>query len=173
DFQKIVAAHAWLAWHPGGDDHDIRILQLGIFVGALQFRDVAFDWCGLGEVERLALGNAIHHVEQHDLAKLPEPGKMGKRAADLTRADQRNSITRHEHPLSSTPKPDPPEPAQAKGWLNAILSARKVLIVGLTTRDRNWALDEALTENSLATQAGGLTEIDRDVADRIACHHNS
>jgi hypothetical protein len=32
---------------------------------------------------------------------------MGKRAADLTRADQRNSITRHEHPLSSTPKPAP------------------------------------------------------------------
>jgi hypothetical protein len=96
---------------------------------------------------------------------------MGKRAADLTRADQRNTITRHEHPLSSTPTCPAGEPVQARGWLNAILSARKVLIVGLTRRDRNWALDEALTDNSLATPAGGLTEIDHDGADRIACRN--
>src|SRR5262249_28022118 len=111
DFEEIVAAHAWFARHAGGDDYDVGILQFGIFVGALEFRDVTFDRRGLGEVERLALGDAVYHVEQHDLAKLPEPGEMGKRSADLTRADQRNSITRHEHPLSFDAKTCPKGPS--------------------------------------------------------------
>jgi len=45
------------------------------------------------------LGNAVDNVKQNDLAKLPDRRKMGKRAADLTRADQRNTITRHDIPF--------------------------------------------------------------------------
>ena len=99
DLDEIVAAHAGLARHAGGDDHHIGILQLGIFVGALEFRHIAFDRRRLGQVERLALRHAVDHVEQDDFAKLPDTGKMGKGAADLARADQRNTITRHEIPF--------------------------------------------------------------------------
>jgi hypothetical protein len=53
----------------------------------------------LGKVQGLALGNAVDNVEQNDLAKLPDRSKMRKGATDLTRADQRNAITRHENPL--------------------------------------------------------------------------
>jgi hypothetical protein len=63
---------------------------------------------------------------------------MGDRAADLARADERNAITRHKNPLCSTPKPAPQGLVHAKGWLNAILSARKVL-VAVEARDRGRA----------------------------------
>ena len=37
DLDQVVAAHAGLARHAGGDDHDIGVLELGIFVGARIF----------------------------------------------------------------------------------------------------------------------------------------
>jgi hypothetical protein len=33
------------------------------------------------------LRHTVNHVEQHNLAELPDAGKMGQRAADLTGAN--------------------------------------------------------------------------------------
>ena len=53
------------------------------------------DRRGLGDVERLALRDAFHDVEHHDVAELFEADEVGERAADLAGADQRNLVTRH------------------------------------------------------------------------------
>ena len=53
------------------------------------------DRRGLGDVERLALRNALHDVEHHDVTELFEADEVGQRAADLAGADQRNLVTRH------------------------------------------------------------------------------
>jgi hypothetical protein len=72
------------------------------------------------------LRHAVDHVEQDDLAEFPDAGKMGKRAADLARADQRYAITRHENPLRWMTAREVlrPEP-QREIWLNAIGPTRK------------------------------------------------
>ena len=71
DLEEIVAAHAGFPRHAGGDDHHIGVLDLGIFVGALDFRAVFLDRGGLRQVERLALRHAVDHVEQHHFAEVP------------------------------------------------------------------------------------------------------
>jgi hypothetical protein len=48
-----------------------------------------------GDVERLALRDAFHDVEQDDVAEMFEADEVGERAADLTGADQCNLMTRH------------------------------------------------------------------------------
>ena len=53
------------------------------------------DRRGFGEVERLALRNALGNVEQHDIAKLLEADQMSEGAADLACTDQCNLGTRH------------------------------------------------------------------------------
>jgi hypothetical protein len=57
DAQKIVAAHAGLARHAGGDDADIGAFDGLIVVGTRQLGVEAVDRRGLGDVERLALRN--------------------------------------------------------------------------------------------------------------------
>ena len=69
--------------------------------------------------------HAFDHVEQHDFAKLFEPGEMGEGAADLAGADQRNSITRHEIPFRLAARALSRAEHQCEGWLNAIRSSRK------------------------------------------------
>ena len=96
DAEQIVAAHARLARHAGGDDHDIGARDVGVGVGALELRVEAFDRAGLGDVERLALRQALHDVEQHDVAQLLQGDEMGERAADLSAADQRDFLAGHE-----------------------------------------------------------------------------
>ncbi len=96
DAQKIVAAHAGLARHAGGDDHHIGALDVGIGIGAAHLHVEAFDGAGLGEVQRLALRQPLHDVEHHDVAKLLEGDEMGERAADLSTADERDLLAGHE-----------------------------------------------------------------------------
>ena len=103
DLEEIVAAHAGFPRHAGGDDHHIGVLDLGIFVGALDFRAVFLDRRGLRQVERLALRHAVDHVEQHDFAEVPEARKMSERAADLACADQCNATACHGSLLELTP----------------------------------------------------------------------
>ena len=91
DLEEIVAAHAGFPRHAGGDDHDIGVLDLGIFVSALDLGAIALDRRCLPEIERLALRDAIDHVEQHDFAEIPQARKMRERAADLPSPDQRNT----------------------------------------------------------------------------------
>jgi hypothetical protein len=49
----------------------------------------------LDEIQRLALRNAFGDVEHHDIAELLETDQKRQRAADLTRAYQRNLVSRH------------------------------------------------------------------------------
>ena len=48
-----------------------------------------------GEVERLALRDALGDVEQDDVAEFLQADEMRERAADLAGADQRNLVARH------------------------------------------------------------------------------
>ena len=54
------------------------------------------DRAGLGDVERLALGNALGDVEQDDVAKLAHRREVGEGAADHSGADQRDLLASHE-----------------------------------------------------------------------------
>ena len=73
DAEQIVAAHARLARHAGGDDADVGALDRLVGIGAGKRGVEAFDRGGLDEIERLALRNALHDVEQDDVAELLEP----------------------------------------------------------------------------------------------------
>ena len=95
DAEQIVAAHAGLARHAGGDDADIGAVDRVVGIGAGELGVEAVDRRGLGEVERLALRDAFGDVEQHDVAELLEADEVGERAADLAGADQCNLGTRH------------------------------------------------------------------------------
>ena len=95
DVEQIVAAHARLARHAGGDDAHIGAFDGIVAVGAGELGVEIVDRRGLGDVERLALRDALHDVEHHDVAELFEADEMGERAADLAGADQRNLVTRH------------------------------------------------------------------------------
>ena len=95
DAEKVVAAHAGLARHAGGDDADLGAVDRIVGVGAGHARVEAVDRRRLDQVERLALRNALGDVEQHDVAELLEADEMGKRAADLAGTDQCNLGTRH------------------------------------------------------------------------------
>ncbi len=55
----------------------------------------AVDRRRFGEIERLALRNALSDVEQNDVAELLEADQMGERAADLPSPDQCDLRTRH------------------------------------------------------------------------------
>jgi hypothetical protein len=52
----------------------------------------------LHDVERLARGDAAEHVEQHDVAQLLEPDKVGERAADIAGADEGDLVAGHTVP---------------------------------------------------------------------------
>ena len=92
DLEQVVAAHARLARHAGGDDADVGALDGGVARRAGELGVEAGDRRGLGDVERLALGHAFDDVEEDDVAEFLEADEMGERAADLTGADQRDPL---------------------------------------------------------------------------------
>ena len=71
DAEQVVAAHAGLARHAGGDDADVGAFDRLVGVGAGDLGVEAVDRRGLRDVERLALRDAFDDVEQHDVAELP------------------------------------------------------------------------------------------------------
>ncbi len=95
DPEQIVAAHPGLSGDSGGDDADVGVGDLGIILGAGQPDVIAFDRAGLGEIEALALRNALGDVDHHDVAKLLDRREMGERAADIAGADQRDLLASH------------------------------------------------------------------------------
>ena len=95
DAEQIVAAHAGLARHAGGDDADRGALDRVVGIGARHAGIEAVDRRGLGNIERLALRNAFRDVEHHDVAELTQSDEVGERSADLAGADQSNLGTRH------------------------------------------------------------------------------
>ena len=99
DREQVVATHAGLARHAGGDDHHVGALDGRVVLGAAERRVEAFHRAALGEVQRLALGHAFDDVEEHDVAKILERGEVGERAADIARADQRDLAACHRYSL--------------------------------------------------------------------------
>jgi hypothetical protein len=95
DAQKVVAAHPRLARDTGGDDAHIRAGDVGVVVGALQLGVELFRRAAFGDVERLALRDALGDVEQDDIAQFLQRGEMGERAPDLPRADERDLGSGH------------------------------------------------------------------------------
>ncbi len=95
DAQEIVTAHARLARDAGGHDADRGALERLIGVHAGKADVVTVDRRRLGDVEGLALRNALGDVEQHHVAEFLETHKVRERAADLACADQCNFWTCH------------------------------------------------------------------------------
>ena len=96
DFEQVVAAHAGLARHAGGDDHHVGAGDVLVFGRALDGGVEAFDRAGLAEIERLALRHAVDDVEQDHVAQLLDRHQMRQRAANLPRTDQSDLLARHE-----------------------------------------------------------------------------
>ena len=93
--EQVVAAHAGLARHAGGDDADVGAVERFVGVGAGVVRVEAVDRRGLRDVERLALRHALGDVEQHDVAQFFQADEMSQRSADLAGANQSNLVARH------------------------------------------------------------------------------
>ena len=115
DAEQIVAAHAGLARHAGGDDAHVGAFDGLVGVGAGEFRVEALDRRGLRDVERFALRDALRDVEHHDVAEFFEADQVSERAADLAGADQCNLLARHEEatPIDGAPR------NRGRRWLNA------------------------------------------------------
>ena len=95
DVEQIVAAHARLARHAGGNNAHISAFDRVVVVCAGELGVEIIDRRGLRDIERLALRDALHDVEHHDVAELFQSDEVGERTADLAGADQRNLVTRH------------------------------------------------------------------------------
>ena len=95
DADQVVAAHAGLARHAGGDDDHVGALDVLIGLRADVGGVEAVDRRGFGDVEPLALRDAFGDVEQHDVAEFLQPGEMGERAADLAGADEGDLLAGH------------------------------------------------------------------------------
>ena len=83
----VWAAHAGSARHAGGDDANIGTCDIGVVLRALERGVEAFGGAGLGDVERLAVGNALDDVEKDDVTEFLE-GRLGGGAAPLLRLCQ-------------------------------------------------------------------------------------
>ena len=87
DAEQVVAAHAGLARHAGGDHHDFGASGRFVVGRAADGRVHADDGAGLVHIERLALGQALDDVDQDDIgvAALGQP--LGGRRAHIARPD--------------------------------------------------------------------------------------
>src|SRR5205823_1381345 len=68
--EQVVATHAWLARNAGGDDYNVGVRGIGVVVGAGDDRIALLDGHGFEQVERFALGHALHDVDQHHIGQL-------------------------------------------------------------------------------------------------------
>ncbi len=95
DAEQVVAAHAGLARHAGGDDDDVGAGDGGIVARAGELGVEALDRTRFGEIERLALRDAVDDVEEDDVAEFLQRRQMRQGAADLAGSDQCNLLARH------------------------------------------------------------------------------
>ena len=79
----------------GGDDADVGAGDGLVAAGAGEGGVELGDRAGLGDVESLALGDAVGDVEEDDVAELAGRREMGQRAPDLPRTDQRDLRSCH------------------------------------------------------------------------------
>ncbi len=104
---EVVAAHAGLARHAGGDDHHVGALRSPHSRCAPTYlASKPSTGRGLGDVEPLALRDAFRDVEEDDVAEFLQADEVGERAADLSGADERDLLAGHEEKIlasSATP----------------------------------------------------------------------
>ena len=96
DAEQVVAAHARLARHTGGDDHHVRAGNVGIVVGAAELSVEALDRPALAEVERLALRNPLRNVEQDDVAEFAHRREVSEGSTDHSGADEGDLLAGHQ-----------------------------------------------------------------------------
>ena len=65
--QKVIAAHAGLAWNSGGDDDDVGVGRVGVVVRADDVGIALLDRHGLEQVETLSLRDAFDDVDEDDV----------------------------------------------------------------------------------------------------------
>ena len=90
--EQVVAAHSGLARNAGSDDHDVGVGGIGVIVGA---RDVAVALLhrhGLQQIERLALGNSLHDVDEHDIGQFLGSDPMGRGGPNISCSYNRNLL---------------------------------------------------------------------------------
>ena len=93
DAEQIVAAHAGLTRHAGGDDDHVGALDHRIIVRAAEAHMKTLLRGRLREVESFSLRDAFGDVEEGDVPEFLQGGNMGERTADLAGADQRDLLT--------------------------------------------------------------------------------
>ena len=91
DAEQIVAAHAGLARHAGGDDADVGALDRLVGIGAGELGVEAVDRRGLGDVERLALRDAFGDVEHARRRRVPSGRRDGRACRRSGRRRSRQS----------------------------------------------------------------------------------
>ena len=79
--EQIVAAHARLAGNARGDDHDVGMRRGRVVVGAGHMHIAPFDRHCLQQVEGLALGNALHDVDQDNIGQFLGSDPVGRGGA--------------------------------------------------------------------------------------------
>ena len=71
-----------LRGNTGGDDADVGAFDVSVFARTGELGIEAFDRAGLGNVETLALRDAVGNVEQDDVAEFLQTAEMRQRSTD-------------------------------------------------------------------------------------------
>src|SRR5207244_1584096 len=98
-----TASRAWRARHAGAHGGHIGAADVRVVVGAGQAHVEALDGAAFQQVERLPLRQALDHVEEDDVAEALERCEVRQRAADHSRADERDLLAGHAFPHSVCP----------------------------------------------------------------------
>ncbi|CAE7441237.1 dapC, partial [Symbiodinium necroappetens] len=94
---EVVAAHPGLAGESGGDDDDVRALDVLVVARALDRGVESLDRRAAGEVDRLALGDAlfVRDVQEDDIAQLLGGGPHGAGGPDIASTDDSDLRATH------------------------------------------------------------------------------
>ena len=90
--EQVVAAHPGLAGEARGDDDDVAARGVGVVVRADHPGVVPDDRRRLGQVEALALGQALDDVDEDDVGEPRFGDPLGGRRADVAGADDRDLV---------------------------------------------------------------------------------
>ena len=93
--QQVVAAHPRLPGEAGRDDDDVAARGVGIVVRAEDPGVVAHDRGRLGEIETLALRQALDDVDQDDVREAGLGDPLGGGRADVPGADDGDLVAGH------------------------------------------------------------------------------
>ena len=100
DPEQIIAAHPRLARHTGCDDDHIGTGEVGVVAGPHHGGIEAFHRGCFSDIQRLAFGDAIGEIEQHNVAEVLHAGEQRQRPANIASADQCDFVASHSLVLS-------------------------------------------------------------------------